>query len=318
MSTEATSDPRSPCVTHSNVPDPAHATRRTKTWARCPSPPPRPIPSPCRPWPASEQRRRPRPFPRNGPGFGYQPGRWPERVRVPPHAMKLGGEVGPDWTSHWFAMSPSTATGACGANGGPMRTPPAMQTSPDHQPQPAPIPGRLAPDHPPPRRHRPGRPTGNTGFRLGPPSTTRIQPYAIKQLAAAHPRWSSAWTPCPASATRGRPPPVSPQSDRPIGATWDPAATHAGGQVTVQNAPAGDPAGTGTSRRCQEPSRGTTGGGRFYDTWAEENRPCSARAWGRRNIKGMQAPSGPARQRLNVSATSVKQLRGYSQSFNRA
>lgn len=101
--------------------------------------------------------------------------------------------------------------------------------------------------------------------------------------------------------------PLFPQSIG-MGATWDPAAAQAGGEVTANALRA-----TGWNwdfAPVQDLSRDNRWG-RTYETWAEE--PALSAAMGAANIKGLQAAS--AGGGLKVSAT-VKHFAGYSQSVN--
>jgi beta-glucosidase len=101
--------------------------------------------------------------------------------------------------------------------------------------------------------------------------------------------------------------PLFPQSIG-MGATWDPAAAQAGGEVTANALRA-----TGwvwDFAPVQDLSRDNRWG-RTYETWAEE--PALSAAMGAANVAGLQAAGqGGA---LNVSAT-VKHFAGYSQSVN--
>lgn len=101
--------------------------------------------------------------------------------------------------------------------------------------------------------------------------------------------------------------PLFPQSIG-MGATWDPAAAQAGGEVTANALRA-----TGWNwdfAPVQDLSRDNRWG-RTYETWAEE--PALSAALGAANVKGLQ--STPAGGGLKVSAT-VKHFAGYSQSVN--
>ncbi|HXR73122.1 glycoside hydrolase family 3 N-terminal domain-containing protein, partial [Actinocrinis sp.] len=101
--------------------------------------------------------------------------------------------------------------------------------------------------------------------------------------------------------------PLFPQSIG-MGATWDPAAAQAGGQVTANALRA-----TGWNwdfAPVQDLSRDNRWG-RTYETWAEE--PALSAAMGAANIKGLQASADGGG--LKVSAT-VKHFAGYSQSVN--
>src|SRR6266568_1175635 len=101
--------------------------------------------------------------------------------------------------------------------------------------------------------------------------------------------------------------PLFPQSIG-VGATWDPAAAMAGGQVTANALRA-----TGWNwdfAPVQDLSRDNRWG-RTYETWAEE--PALSAALGGANIKGLQTPA--PKGSLNVSAT-VKHFAGYSQAAN--
>src|SRR6185437_7248767 len=101
--------------------------------------------------------------------------------------------------------------------------------------------------------------------------------------------------------------PLFPQSIG-MGATWDPAAAQAGGQVTANALRA-----TGWNwdfAPVQDLSRDNRWG-RTYETWAEE--PALSAAMGAANIKSLQASADGGG--LKVSAT-VKHFAGYSQSVN--
>src|SRR5215813_11105714 len=101
--------------------------------------------------------------------------------------------------------------------------------------------------------------------------------------------------------------PLFPQSIG-MGATWDPAAARAGGQVTANALRA-----TGWNwdfAPVQDLSRDNRWG-RTYETWAEE--PALAAAMGAANVSGLQTPGGSGS--LDVTAT-VKHFAGYSESIN--
>jgi beta-glucosidase len=100
--------------------------------------------------------------------------------------------------------------------------------------------------------------------------------------------------------------PLFPQSIG-VGATWDPAAAMAGGQVTANALRA-----TGWNwdfAPVQDLSRDNRWG-RTYETWAEE--PALSAALGGAFVRGIQAIPGSG---LAVTAT-VKHFAGYSQSIN--
>src|SRR6266705_1768016 len=100
--------------------------------------------------------------------------------------------------------------------------------------------------------------------------------------------------------------PLFPQSIG-VGATWDPAAAMAGGQVTANALRA-----TGWNwdfAPVQDLSRDNRWG-RTYETWAEE--PALAAAMGGAFVRGLQAIPGRG---LRVTAT-VKHFAGYSESIN--
>src|SRR5499425_3107877 len=100
--------------------------------------------------------------------------------------------------------------------------------------------------------------------------------------------------------------PLFPQSIG-IGATWDPAAAMAGGQVTANALRA-----TGwvwDFAPVQDLSRDNRWG-RTYETWAEE--PALSAAMGGANVAGLQSGGDNA---LRVTAT-VKHFAGYSESIN--
>jgi beta-glucosidase len=100
--------------------------------------------------------------------------------------------------------------------------------------------------------------------------------------------------------------PLFPQSIG-IGATWDPSAATAGGQVTANALRA-----TGWNwdfAPVQDPARDNRWG-RYYETWAEQ--PALAAALGAANVHGLQSPGGNG---LEVTAT-VKHFAGYSESIN--
>jgi len=101
--------------------------------------------------------------------------------------------------------------------------------------------------------------------------------------------------------------PLFPQSIG-MGATWDPAAAHAGGATTANALRA-----TGwvwDFAPVQDLARDNRWG-RTYETWAEE--PVLSAAMGGANVQGLQTPG--AANSLNVTAT-VKHFAGYSQSVN--
>ena len=100
--------------------------------------------------------------------------------------------------------------------------------------------------------------------------------------------------------------PLFPQSIG-IGATWDPSAAMAGGQVTANALRA-----TGWNwdfAPVQDLARDNRWG-RYYETWAEE--PALAAALGGAFVRGLQTPSNNG---LNVTAT-IKHFAGYSESIN--
>jgi beta-glucosidase len=100
--------------------------------------------------------------------------------------------------------------------------------------------------------------------------------------------------------------PLFPQSIG-MGATWDPAAAQAGGQVTASALRA-----TGwvwDFAPVQDLARDNRWG-RYYETWAEE--PTLAAEMGGAFVRGLQSPSGTG---LGVTAT-VKHFAGYSESIN--
>jgi len=101
--------------------------------------------------------------------------------------------------------------------------------------------------------------------------------------------------------------PLFPQSIG-MGATWDPSAAKAGGEVTANALRA-----TGWNwdfAPVQDLSRDNRWG-RTYETWAEE--PALSAAMGAANVSGLQ--SAGAGNSLNVTAT-VKHFAGYSESIN--
>jgi beta-glucosidase len=101
--------------------------------------------------------------------------------------------------------------------------------------------------------------------------------------------------------------PLFPQSIG-MGATWDPSAAQAGGQVTGQAVAA-----TGWNwvfAPVQDLARDNRWG-RYYETWAEE--PVLSAAMGAADVTGMQSVGGP--NSLGVTAT-VKHFAGYSESIN--
>src|SRR6266516_800857 len=100
--------------------------------------------------------------------------------------------------------------------------------------------------------------------------------------------------------------PLFPQSIG-MGATWDPSAAKAGGEVTADALRA-----TGWNwdfAPVQDLSRDNRWG-RTYETWAEE--PALAAAMGAANVSGLQSGGGGS---LGVTAT-VKHFAGYSESIN--
>ena len=101
--------------------------------------------------------------------------------------------------------------------------------------------------------------------------------------------------------------PLFPQSIG-MGATWDPSAAKAGGEVTANALRA-----TGWNwdfAPVQDLSRDNRWG-RTYETWAEE--PALSAAMGAANVSGLQSAGGS--NSLNVTAT-VKHFAGYSESIN--
>jgi len=101
--------------------------------------------------------------------------------------------------------------------------------------------------------------------------------------------------------------PLFPQSIG-MGATWDPSAAMAGGQVTADALRA-----TGWNwdfAPVQDLARDNRWG-RYYETWAEE--PALAAAMGGAFVRGLQTPG--AGGSLDVTAT-VKHFAGYSESVN--
>src|SRR5882757_4225723 len=100
--------------------------------------------------------------------------------------------------------------------------------------------------------------------------------------------------------------PLFPQSIG-MGATWDPSAAQAGGEVTGNALRA-----TGWNwdfAPVQDLARDNRWG-RYYETWAEE--PALAAALGAANVRGLQSGGAGG---LKVTAT-VKHFAGYSQSIN--
>ena len=100
--------------------------------------------------------------------------------------------------------------------------------------------------------------------------------------------------------------PLFPQSIG-MGATWDPSAARAGGQVTANALRA-----TGWNwafAPVQDLARDNRWG-RYYETWAEE--PALAAAMGGAFVRGLQSIPGRG---LRVTAT-VKHFAGYSESIN--
>jgi beta-glucosidase len=100
--------------------------------------------------------------------------------------------------------------------------------------------------------------------------------------------------------------PLFPQSIG-MGATWDPSAAQAGGQVTANALAA-----TGWNwdfAPVQDLARDNRWG-RYYETWAEE--PALAGAMGAANVDGLQTPRSSG---LQVTAT-VKHFAAYSASIN--
>src|SRR5215472_9304248 len=101
--------------------------------------------------------------------------------------------------------------------------------------------------------------------------------------------------------------PLFPQSIG-MGATWDPSAAQAGGEVTGRALAA-----TGWNwdfAPVQDLSRDNRWG-RTYETWAEE--PALSAAMGGANVTGLQSVGGGGS--LGVTAT-VKHFAGYSESIN--
>ena len=100
--------------------------------------------------------------------------------------------------------------------------------------------------------------------------------------------------------------PLFPQSIG-MGATWDPSAAQAGGEVTANALRA-----TGWNwdfAPVQDIARDNRWG-RYYETWAEE--PALAAAMGAANVRGLQSGGAGG---LKVTAT-VKHFAGYSESIN--
>ncbi|HEY2131251.1 MAG TPA: glycoside hydrolase family 3 N-terminal domain-containing protein [Streptosporangiaceae bacterium] len=100
--------------------------------------------------------------------------------------------------------------------------------------------------------------------------------------------------------------PLFPQSIG-MGATWDPSAAQAGGEVTANALRA-----TGWNwdfAPVQDLARDNRWG-RYYETWAEE--PALAAALGAANVRGLQSGGAGG---LKVTAT-VKHFAGYSESIN--
>ena len=100
--------------------------------------------------------------------------------------------------------------------------------------------------------------------------------------------------------------PLFPQSIG-MGATWDPSAAEAGGEVTANALRA-----TGWNwdfAPVQDIARDNRWG-RYYETWAEE--PALAAALGAANVRGLQSGGAGG---LKVTAT-VKHFAGYSESIN--
>ena len=100
--------------------------------------------------------------------------------------------------------------------------------------------------------------------------------------------------------------PLFPQSIG-MGATWDPSAAQAGGEVTANALRA-----TGWNwdfAPVQDIARDNRWG-RYYETWAEE--PALAAALGAANVRGLQSGGAGG---LKVTAT-VKHFAGYSESIN--
>src|SRR6266481_2000212 len=100
--------------------------------------------------------------------------------------------------------------------------------------------------------------------------------------------------------------PLFPQSIG-VGATWDPSAAQAGGEVTGNALRA-----TGWNwdfAPVQDLARDNRWG-RYYETWAEE--PALAAALGAANVRGLQSGGAGG---LQVTAT-VKHFAGYSESIN--
>ena len=92
-----------------------------------------------------------------------------------------------------------------------------------------------------------------------------------------------------------------------MGATWDPSAAQAGGEVTANALRA-----TGWNwdfAPVQDLARDNRWG-RYYETWAEE--PALAAALGAANVRGLQSGGAGG---LKVTAT-VKHFAGYSESIN--
>src|SRR5262249_39189853 len=139
--------------------------------------------------------------------------------------------------------------------------------------------------------------------RTGPTSTT---PCSLSRsgILGRTSRSFSASMPSTASGTHGRP--LFPQSIG-MGATWDPSAAKAGGEVTADALRA-----TGWNwdfAPVQDLARDNRWG-RYYETWAEE--PALAAAMGAANVRGLQSGGHGG---LGVTAPG-KHFAGDSQSIN--
>jgi beta-glucosidase len=222
-----------------------------------------------------------------------------DRVDSLLHAMTLPEKVG-QMDQQLVDNVTSTATGACGADGFTMPSPACLQQVLITNHTGSILAGGT--DNPIDTTGKGG--VGNTAFDWA-NSYNMIQQYNLKNSRLKIPLVFGA----DAVHGFGHPwqAPLFPQSIG-MGATWDPSATQAGGQVTANALRA-----TGWNwafAPVQDLARDNRWG-RFYETWAEE--PVLSAALGAANIKGMQAPAGKGS--LNVSAT-VKHFAGYSQSLN--
>jgi beta-glucosidase len=221
------------------------------------------------------------------------------RVDALLHAMTLEEKVG-QMDQQLVTTLTDTNSATCGDSGWNMPNPTCMQKIlvGDH------VGSVLAGGTNNPPDTTGGGGVGNTGFDWA-TEYNMIQQYAIKNSRLHLPLVFGV----DAVHGFGHPyqAPLFPQSIG-MGATWDPAAAWAGGEVTANAVRA-----TGWDwvfAPVQDLARDNRWG-RYYETWAEE--PALSAALGAADIKGMQASASGGG--LNVAAT-VKHFAGYSESIN--